>query len=157
MRALEAPSGSVPPPRLHAWLSRVARNLTIDSARRRSRWHNIMTELSSQPHVEEIPESTAHEIDVAETLGLLRSLGPLYRRICELRYLERRSYTEIGESLGIPVGTVGTRLHRARQLVTLELERVRAERGAPAATIGAGIERREQRNASSSVVNGELI
>jgi RNA polymerase sigma-70 factor (ECF subfamily) len=50
-----------------------------------------------------------------------------YRRVVMLFYMEDRSYEEVARLLDLPVGTVKTHLHRARQqLATIFKE---ADRG----------------------------
>lgn len=49
-------------------------------------------------------------------------MGKDHRRVLVLREIDRLSYTEIAQVLGIPVGTVESRLHRAR----LEMRQVMA-------------------------------
>jgi RNA polymerase sigma-70 factor (ECF subfamily) len=44
----------------------------------------------------------------------LTRLEPELRTICLLREIDELSYREIAEILGIPEGTVGSRLNRAR-------------------------------------------
>jgi RNA polymerase sigma-70 factor (ECF subfamily) len=45
----------------------------------------------------------------------LAKLTPTHREILQLRYFGGCSYSEMAESLSIPVGTVMSRLHAARQ------------------------------------------
>ena len=51
-------------------------------------------------------------IDVME---MLQTLSTEHRQVLVLREIQRLSYGEIAEALGVPVGTVESRLHRARQ------------------------------------------
>ena len=54
-----------------------------------------------------------------------RAVGKLparYREAFELRDLQELSYDEIGEVLGVPVGTVKSRVNRARNLLKDELK-----------------------------------
>jgi RNA polymerase sigma-70 factor (ECF subfamily) len=44
-------------------------------------------------------------------------LPPDYRVVVELRHFQTYSYEEIAETLGLPLGTVKTRLFRARRLL----------------------------------------
>ena len=44
----------------------------------------------------------------------LRSLGPEHRAVVILKDFDGRRYEEIGAILNVPVGTVRSRLHRAR-------------------------------------------
>ena len=52
----------------------------------------------------------------------LGKLDPVERAILVLREIEDRSYEEIATIMGIPVGTVKSRLHRARSALARELE-----------------------------------
>ena len=53
--------------------------------------------------------------DAKETLGrALDRLAPEFREVIVLRELQGLSYKEIGEVTGVPVGTVMSRLSRAR-------------------------------------------
>jgi len=52
----------------------------------------------------------------------VRRLRPEYRRCFVLRYVEERSYDEIADIMNVPVGTVGTYLHRARAELKRMLE-----------------------------------
>ncbi len=50
-----------------------------------------------------------------DLMGALEEMDPQYSAVLVLRVLEERSYEEISEILGIPKGTVMSRLFRARQ------------------------------------------
>jgi RNA polymerase sigma-70 factor (ECF subfamily) len=52
----------------------------------------------------------------------ISSLSPLQREILDLRFSQGLSYAEIAEALGIPVGTVRSRLHHAVAEVRTRLE-----------------------------------
>jgi RNA polymerase sigma-70 factor (ECF subfamily) len=93
-----------------AYLFGVARNLSMDAYR------------GARPTEELTPEVTAAawpEPD-ARLEGMRRAIGRLnsvQREVLELRLDQELSYEEIGVVLGIPVGTVRSRLHHAvRQL-----------------------------------------
>jgi RNA polymerase sigma-70 factor (ECF subfamily) len=84
--------------------------------------------------LEEIPgEAPAGEADPLEDLeqarraGLLRSalaaLPAHYREVIVLCEMEEMSYQQAAESLGCPLGTVRSRLNRARALLTDRLLR----------------------------------
>ena len=55
----------------------------------------------------------------------VESLPPSHRVVMLLRDWEDLSYSEIAEVLDVPVGTVRSRLHNARTMLTLKLERFR--------------------------------
>lgn len=52
-----------------------------------------------------------------EVLGALQALPDHYREVVELVDLQGHAYKEAAESLAIPLGTVMSRLHRARRLM----------------------------------------
>ena len=52
---------------------------------------------------------------------LLKALPPRYRLVILLRHKADLSYEEIAEELGIPLGTVKARLHRAHRLLRTKL------------------------------------
>lgn len=60
--------------------------------------------------------SPAASVEAREDVAqMLEALPQDYRRVIVLRELEQLSYQEIGDVLGIPIGTVESRLYRARQ------------------------------------------
>ncbi len=66
----------------------------------------------SIPMVASGPDSPADAgMDVQ---AAMRRLSPEHREVLALREFEQMSYNEIAEALGVPRGTVESRLHRAR-------------------------------------------
>ncbi|RJR25760.1 sigma-70 family RNA polymerase sigma factor [Candidatus Microgenomates bacterium] len=53
----------------------------------------------------------------AHTNSCLRQMSVMYREPLTLYFLEEKSYEEISDILRIPVGTVGTRINRAKVLM----------------------------------------
>jgi RNA polymerase sigma-70 factor, ECF subfamily len=98
-----------------AWLCRILCNLAISERRRRARDERLRSRvIALQPEpVEHEPEP--HALDDAELVAVLASLHPSERRILELAEIEELSYREIAHALDCPVGTVMSRLHRARR------------------------------------------
>jgi RNA polymerase sigma-70 factor (ECF subfamily) len=99
------------------WLARIARN----AARDRLRWWKRRPE---RPRVEpgREPASGAAPADrvlmeherAADLRRALDVLPEKHRVILLLREVEEMSYEQIAELLGVPLGTVDSRLHRAR-------------------------------------------
>jgi len=113
-----------------SWLYRIAVNRALTHLkRRRSRPSTV--EMSSSPGVEaEIAArrsggSPADEVLKDEFRTRVRAavakLPPRYRAAVTLFYLEERSYKEVAEALGVPMGTLKTHLHRARAILRDEL------------------------------------
>ena len=76
----------------------------------------------------ELPEalvSAAPDIDAALDLArALRRLDPDEREIVMLKHVEGWTYSEIAERIGVPLGTVMSRLFTARQRLRATLEGV---------------------------------
>src|SRR6185295_13848310 len=80
--------------------------------------------------------STADELSRQRDLRDLRrailTLPPRYREVVVLCDLQDVSYADAAQAIGCAVGTVRSRLHRARQLLTQKMQRARACAMAPA-------------------------
>ena len=102
-----------------AWLLAIVRN-TAHTWGRRHRADALTTEFDEEQHSDVVAEyhpAAALERDSArETLhGALDRLPPEFREVIVLRELEGLSYKEIGDVTGVPIGTVMSRLSRARR------------------------------------------
>ena len=102
-----------------AWLLAIVRN-TAHTWRRRHRGDALTTEFDEKLHSDTLAEhtpATALDSDSArESLyQALDRLGPEFREVIVLRELEGLSYKEIGDVTGVPIGTVMSRLARARR------------------------------------------
>ena len=105
-----------PGTRLDAWLFRILRNLWIDRLRK----DKNEGQAEDIDEMAEIPEGTGDP--VAETQLLLRQVSDLItklpqvqREVIMLVCVEDLSYKEAAETLDVPIGTVMSRLARARQ------------------------------------------
>src|ERR1039457_191437 len=104
------------------WLARVARNLLIDHYRR-TRQERVTDPIEEQLSVLEDKGATASERpdhavagrEASEILqAALQKLSPDLREAVILRDLQEMEYREIAEVLGIPEGTVKSRINRGR-------------------------------------------
>jgi RNA polymerase sigma-70 factor, ECF subfamily len=108
------------PGSLEGWLSRITTNTFLDETRRRRR--RPVDPLPEEPD-RVIPPAPAADVAAAaeglpdDVQDALRSLPPEYRAAVVMCDVVGLSYQEIGESLGVPVGTVRSRIHRGRALL----------------------------------------
>jgi RNA polymerase sigma-70 factor, ECF subfamily len=117
------------------WLCRIARNVAHD--RRRSWWSRVRAPLADARADTAAAGGAAPDdaLRGAERAAAVRrelaALPEKHRVVLVLREVEELSYEEIAVALGVPVGTVESRLHRARAGLARRLERRRArEEGA---------------------------
>jgi RNA polymerase sigma-70 factor, ECF subfamily len=96
------------------WLFAIVRNRTRDLLRRRKlRRTEPLTELRD-PHPGPVDDALRHELRRQVWEGLA-ALPADQREILVLRDYQDLSYRDIAATLGVPVGTVMSRLHRARR------------------------------------------
>lgn len=69
------------------------------------------------------------ELDTREISDALASLPEEYRTVATLYFVEDLRYQEIAAVVGRPIGTVRSRLHRARKLLMRKLWALAEERG----------------------------
>jgi RNA polymerase sigma-70 factor (ECF subfamily) len=72
-------------------------------------------------------------LDAEAVSQAIEALPEEYRVAAVLYFLQDCSYLEIAEILGVPVGTVRSRLHRGRRLLQKALWTIAEERGITAA------------------------
>lgn len=106
------------------WLYRITTNLCIDFLRRKKRRQEqplVLTDDEgaqqelSVPDPQPLPEEQLLQKDRRQAVAqAMQTLPPDYRAILELRVVRQLSYEQIGDILSLPVGTVKSRLSRAR-------------------------------------------
>lgn len=121
----------------YTWLYRITLNLCHDRLARRKR----EGPRSAPPNPEDSPDNPSPELQIAdpaaspreqaaqsERIGLIRQalarLGEKDFQLLILREFDHLSYDELSMVLGVPLGTVMSRLHRARAALTEELKRL---------------------------------
>ena len=114
-----------PGQRFDAFCFRVARNAWIDFERRRAVRPKPAAGGTEDEHGPRPEDRVARPADVgpeiteeaAKLLRGLAQLSPGHREVFELAVVQERPYPEVAELLGIPVGTVKSRMfHAARKL-----------------------------------------
>lgn len=107
--------------KLETWLYRLASNEALQHLRRSKR--RSTSPLVTEPATDD-PDRMG-KVEEAELLETAMSqLEPELRAILILKEQRDLSYREIAESVGIPEGTVGSRLNRARKVLRQELAKL---------------------------------
>jgi RNA polymerase sigma-70 factor (ECF subfamily) len=105
---------------LRAWLRTIMQHLFVDQCRDRSRlcapWSEAeRADTGAAGFVEEQLDAPAWErISNDQLVRAHQQLHPSQREVIRLVFLEGLSYKSAAARLGIPISTVGTRVHRAR-------------------------------------------
>ena len=128
IKALNALHSYRPEFKFSSWIFKIANNAAIDHLRRRE-LDTLSLEGSPNAETAEAIEATSLQIgdraespldelearelggQIEQAIGRLR---PEYRSCILLRHVEGRAYEEIAEILNLPLGTVKTYIHRAR-------------------------------------------
>jgi len=100
-------------PRLGGWLRRILHNLYIDEVRR-GRTRGTAYDLDEVADHLELSVPPSDREAMRDISNAMNRLSTEHREILLLVSVEELSYREIAEELGIPQGTVMSRLARAR-------------------------------------------
>jgi RNA polymerase sigma-70 factor (ECF subfamily) len=139
VKVLNAVHSYRPEFKFSSWVFKIANNAAIDHLRKRAL---DTLSLEGSPHAEtpEMIEATALQIggrgetqleevenkELGGTIGeAIDDLRPEYRSCILLRHVEGRTYEEIAEILGLPLGTVKTYIHRARNELRISLRHLK--------------------------------
>lgn len=118
------------------WLYRIATNLSINWIKK-ARLPTVSldgpqpvsrddAEPMAIPDTLTEPATRFAEAEVqAQLRAAILSLPPDYRAVVELRHFQEMTYDEMSQALNVPVGTVKTRLFRARRLLRERLSGLR--------------------------------
>ncbi len=110
---------------LRAWVYQVLFSVFVTRYRRKRRERNALRDLGFDPCAWTVPE--AFDRDAAagaltpSTTRELDALPPGFRSAVVMVDIEERTYREAAAELGVPVGTVMSRLHRGRKLLASKL------------------------------------
>lgn len=129
LRAFRAIDQFKPGTNLRAWLFKIQTNSFINDYRKRVRrprntslddveeyyLYNHLVESGVQPAPSITEDEILEQIDDADVFRALDELPDNFRQVVLLADVEGFAYREISEILEIPVGTVMSRLHRARR------------------------------------------
>jgi len=118
-RALKGFGSFQPGTNFAAWMFRILRNTFLNSRARSKAPHLSLEEEAEEavlPAEQKTPESLLISATTQQQIqAALERLPAIYREVILLCDVEEMSYREIAELLNVPVGTVMSRLSRARR------------------------------------------
>jgi RNA polymerase sigma-70 factor, ECF subfamily len=102
-----------------AWMRRIATNASLDHLRAARPEH------ASRPADDTLPAPSGQDADTNQAIAMaFRRLPPDLQIVAALALLEEQPYAEIADALGIPAGTVKSRVFRATRALREELTRL---------------------------------
>ena len=126
-RALKASDRFRPGTNLGAWLFAIARNLHISRMRTAARRPSVSAddldqELQADPGVlQPVEQAVLARADMRELMAAFRALPPVFAEPLRMTAIEELSYQETARRLGVPIGTVMSRIYRGRRLLMRRL------------------------------------
>jgi RNA polymerase sigma-70 factor, ECF subfamily len=116
---------------IKAWLCRIMKNSHINRYRKENKepkkvcyeeYHlpQNMAQVASHPH-KHVLEKSYDDLFGDEIMRSIESMKKSFREVILLCDVEGLSYEEIAKTVGCPMGTVRSRLHRSRQLLKKRL------------------------------------
>ncbi|MFT4032133.1 MAG: sigma-70 family RNA polymerase sigma factor [Siphonobacter sp.] len=123
-----------------AWLFRILKNSFINDYRRKSKEPNKVDyqevetyydseEMAGTSQTTDLRAETVQELLGDEVTNALNTLPVDFRTVLILCDVEGFTYEEMAKILDIPIGTVRSRLHRARMLLKEKLKRYASSMG----------------------------
>lgn len=123
------------------WLLKIVRNVAFRKLNDRKRATNVISfdaamsdRVSGEPAAFQVADEAPSAEDLVIGAGeqetvkrALYALPPVYREVIVLREIEAMSYREIAELIGAPIGTVMSRLARARAELRETLTRMKTK------------------------------
>ena len=110
---------------LRGWLFAILRHVVIDLARSRAIWPEPAADETIQSSADGAtpPEDRLEQALLAWQIEeALRRIGEDHRRVVLETYFRRRPYAEVAAELGVPEGTVKSRVYYALRALRLTLE-----------------------------------
>jgi len=143
IKALDAFPTLREPERIRSWLSQILSHLVIDRCRARPRefavgdmaeldrfsLYDLVWDEDPLPYSDNLHRDFLAQFPDDDVQRALLALPEVYRVPLVLLYVEDLSYRELAEILGCPVGTIMSRLHRARKFMERELWSCAKRRG----------------------------
>jgi RNA polymerase sigma-70 factor (ECF subfamily) len=138
LRALSRVERWQPGSRLDSWMYRIAQNIWLD----RMRANKVRGEVVDVDAVEQMPgldgrDVTESQLTLEAVDAALQRLPPEQRAVIALVCIEGVSYKEAADVTGVPIGTIMSRLARARQSLHVLLDKPSAAPNARLAKTGS--------------------
>ena len=123
LRAYRAFEGYAPDTNIRAWLYTILHRVRTDAFRKQARSPRTVELVEQGPG--RAPEQDALFQGGEDIERALAALPEVFRNAVILRDVQDLSYDEIGRIVGVPLGTVMSRIHRGRALLRQLLEPMR--------------------------------
>ncbi|MFO0616230.1 MAG: sigma-70 family RNA polymerase sigma factor [Polyangiaceae bacterium] len=121
-RAIKFEAHYIPGTNVRAWVHQILFSVFITRCRRLRRERNALAWLSTDPNAWTVPHADAPMQALSPAIQrALDALPEVFRRAVELVDLGELAYKDAADIMGVPVGTVMSRLHRGRKLLAAEL------------------------------------
>lgn len=123
-----------------AWMYRILRNTFLTSRTGLAATRTVALESEGEGQVLAVSRETPESILLGQAgqqrvRAALEQVPVIFREVLLLCDVEEMSYQEIADTLGVPIGTVMSRLHRARKALRAALEEKSQERRILADTV----------------------
>ena len=92
------------------WVFALARHALIDLKRAQQREHGVFETYFAEHAADCLDERHAERIDGDRTVAVLQQLAPEQAQVLVMAYVEGKSHREIARELGLPIGTVKSRV-----------------------------------------------
>lgn len=113
------------PSSFRSWSYRIVGNKSTDWLRTKNRQRTLWTEIAHQKQNDAILNSQKEKTDSAQSIIQqgIKELPTTSQQIISMKYLDHMSTLEISHALGVPEGTVKSRLHHAREQLKQAIQR----------------------------------
>lgn len=112
------------PAGFRTWLFQVTRNHAVDLLRRTRRDQVVRAEAETMLVDTDLPGEDEFELEIDDQAiaAAVDELSPLHREVLVLRFWKDLTYPEMALVIGVPIGTVRSRLYHAKRLLRERLE-----------------------------------
>lgn len=125
LRAFTHADGYIGDGRFASWLYRIATNLAFSEGRRKRRWFDRIDRVRTWLGMveEEQPDRRIEGEQSQDVMArAIARLPETFRAALVLREIEGWSYAEVSDALGVPEGTVKSRVNRGKAMLKADLE-----------------------------------